>query len=421
MYKKAFLCCVAVLTLVTSIASYAIPATFSNSVIIEDADFTDLPDQFTGRDRASSIALIQRFLENSRSTMATKNIVLDVPTDWGSPAGKWLTDRPYLAPYVGRVVPFSEAVWMVSQEDLGKGRYYSENTFSKVNPVYLLALIQKESGLIFGNCASTTCYGQSLEFRIDRMTGYACFEGNPDCDPEFRGPFRQMYFGLRDKKAFADGCRQGFDVWNGGRMINFLGSRTINYKVGNTITIDGKPILLQTAIACSSYFYTPHDTYFGFYSIMKGLDQSLRNLSLQVPLGNPTQPPPSSPSSSSTQPPPPSLPDTFTGVQNQQQAPIREAIQQVDAPKPPPAPVYVPLYIERDVETNQTSNQHVDDFVQAMFQGRSVPTESSSSILGVQEDRTPWYLSPFFVISAAFVIVQTAVLAVYWFLRQLRS
>lgn len=428
--KIAWLCAITSLILPTTHCVYALPASFTNSVIINDSDFTDLPNYFAGRDRDSSIALIQKFLEVSGSALAKpennksnhpndigkdfSKIFLDVPTDWGTPDGQWLKDRPWLKPYTGRTVSTAEAIWMISQEDLGKSRYINTNQFYTTNPVYLLALIQKESGLSYGTYSTQPYGNQSLNFRYNRMTGYACFEGKDDCEDWALGAFRQMYLGIRDKKAYSDGCRAGFNVWNNGALGN---SSPFNqgFKVGNSVTIDGHSIYLGTAIACASYLYTPHDTYYNFFNIIKSIDQKMAEIAPTVTTSNPP-PSTSASSSSSIIPPTNPIPDSFTGVQNQQQAAVKEAIKQVDAPKPPPAPVYVPLYTESPIE--QTADTHPIDFMQAAMSGRSISNASLASVLGAQDVRNPWYAHPVTVITGTYLILQSLLLAVYWLFRQ---
>jgi hypothetical protein len=415
----------------TSTAS-SIPSEFNPSIIIQDTDVTNLTSAFIGRTRASSIALIQKYLEDTGTALAKKSnntstnvndtgkdfsqVYLDVPLDWGTPDGKWLIDRPWLQPYSGRTVSFAESIWMLSQEDLGTSKYINETQSYTINPIYLLALIQKESGLVYGTYSRETYNNQSLNYRFNRMTGYACRDGQPDCDVEFLGAFRQMYFGVRDTKAFSDGCRQGFDSWNGGRIGN---SPPFNqgFKVGSTVTIDGGSINLQTAIACMSYIYTPHNTFTNFFNVITRINQRFNELASSVPLdlGGVITPPASSSSSSSSSVSQP--PDTFTGLELKQGS-QPDAVKAVEAPKPPPPPPpYVPLYVEENEGNTLTIDPLISTLEIQQTIARSVRPESSS-VLGIQTKKIDWYKEPVVVISTVFITVTTLLLAGYSFIRK---
>ena len=390
-----------------SLIGQALPNTFEKGTIVEDSDFTNLTSQFSNRSRANSIALIENYLVSEKSALAGRTINIDMPTDWGSPDGQWMTDRPYLQKYVGKSVSAAEMIWMISREDLGSGKYNIVNLFSDVSPLYVLALIQKESGLIYGKCANVSCYDQSVDYRLNRLTGYGCTDSLPDCNPLFLSPFLQLYLAIRDKKAYSDGCKVGFDTWNSGYLKSFN-----SYKVGNTITVDGQRIVLKTAIACASYIYTPHDIYDRFFRMIHEINNRLTTISNTLPPDQnqaPSIPNPTPAEAINLQP----VSGNFQGIQIQQDSPILQIIQQVDVPKPPipRVEIYVPLYVE---ETNVTKypNYLADQFMQNLNTPRNLPS-ITPEVKGASTIRTLSWSSSLFIAAIIFLTIPIISFGIY--------
>jgi hypothetical protein len=161
-----------------------------------------------------------------------------------------------MQPYLGKKMRFADFVWKLSQTNIGNvcSVYNSSVCFNKqMNPAFILGMIQRESGLIYGQNAKRT---GDTDFLIDRATGYFCYEtsdkskGCWDENPSwkyYKGLFRQTYFMYRNLALNSSRCD------NAG--INMSGNY---YKSGNVITVDGNPIKLDNSINCALYIYTPH-------------------------------------------------------------------------------------------------------------------------------------------------------------------
>ena len=269
--------------------------TFNKSLVFKDNDIYSLPKDF------SSPQSIQIYLESKGSILANTSIVSGLyaggecavvngsnvcyTQDPIYDANKFpgivdnLNPSKNLAPYNGMTIKFSDFVWMVSRADFGSGcdlTYQGDicyqNSVKPINPAFILSLIQKESRLVYGQCAkidadtNTACqpYSQvgninKLAFRMDRATGYFCFEttdktkGCWDENPSWRsykGLFRQVYHATRRIRLLEQMCIKG-------GVYSFKNSAG-DFKVGNTVNIDGEQTLLQNGITCALYVYTPH-------------------------------------------------------------------------------------------------------------------------------------------------------------------
>lgn len=269
--------------------------TFNKSLIFKDNDIYSLPSDY------SSPESIQLFLESKGSVLATTNIIPNL-YEGGTCAvvsGKTVcyTQDPIfgvdkfpnipnnlnptlnLTPYKNQNMRFSDFIWLVSRYDFGSGCDLTfqidicyQNSTKALNPAFILSLIQKESRLIYGPCAkpdadtNPNCqpYSQpgntnKLAFRMDRATGYFCFEtsdktkGCWDENPSwlaYKGIFRQTYHAVRRLRLLEQMCIKG-------GAYSFKNSAG-DFKVGNTVIIDGQPILLKNGITCALYIYTPH-------------------------------------------------------------------------------------------------------------------------------------------------------------------
>jgi len=275
-----------------SLITYA--QVFDRELIFRDTDIYSLPQDF------SSPSKIQSFLVSKGSILANyqvnmgfyeggfcqnvNNIQVCYTQDSVSNGANFpnspLNFRQDLimAPFKNTTMLFSEMVWRLSRTNLGNSCSIDfnnslcvDNSIRPINPAFILATIQKESRLIYGACAkpdadtnpacsySSQASIQKLAFRLDRATGYFCFE-NPnkskscwDENPNwlsFKGVFRQVYHMLRNIRMNEQRCNKGPSF-----ALNLTGG---SFFTGNTVTISGQAVVLRNGITCALYIYTPH-------------------------------------------------------------------------------------------------------------------------------------------------------------------
>jgi hypothetical protein len=276
-----------------SLSAYALPITFDKELVLTDKDLYSLPLAFSSADK------IQTYLESQNSILAqitvdigfidagyndtvnTDDLILNVSN---SQQKEILKPRNQVQiPYGGKKLRPADVIWKIARENFGNScalTYSSQtltgvntntcidNSVRPINPAFILAMIQKESSLIYGPCAkpdadwpnSGCSYSspdsiQKLNFRLDRAMGYWCFEINNstqkvnscyDENPIWRyqkGFFQQVYKGVRMLRLRSEICNLG--GYNG-------------YKTGTIANIDGQQILLKNGITCALYIYTPH-------------------------------------------------------------------------------------------------------------------------------------------------------------------
>jgi hypothetical protein len=268
---------VLLVSLTSSVSVHAYPTSFDPETIFYDSDLYTLPAIFVGKSRAESIALIQNILAQDNATLATASVPINIED-----AG-YTFRHPEVQPYLNTTVSAAEAIWSISQENLGKGTWNNMQITEGINPLLLMAIIQKESGIIYGKCARDTCFDQSTSFRIARATGYACYDGQP-CKDEFLGFFSQVYFTARWYKAFTKYCKDGFRGYGQ------------DFQTGKAITLEGTTLTFGSNITCATYYYTPH------VSPQRNFYNTLVDISNRAGAAN-TPPPPSTPIS-----PPPVVP-----------------------------------------------------------------------------------------------------------------
>jgi hypothetical protein len=224
-----------------------------DSFSIPESSIYSLPNKFNSADKINNYLASQGSVlanyEMDFSFEGDDDILTSGRRDNYDPA---VTMKPYL----GKKMRFADFVWKLSQTNIGNvcSVYNSNVCFNKqMNPAFILGMIQRESGLIYGQNAKRT---NDTDFLIDRATGYYCYEtsdkskGCWDENPSwkyYKGLFRQTYFMYRNLALNSSRCD------NAG--INMSGNY---YKSGNVITVDGNPIKLDNGINCALYIYTPH-------------------------------------------------------------------------------------------------------------------------------------------------------------------
>jgi hypothetical protein len=286
-----------------SLQAKALSDTFDPGLVISDEDFTGLPLSY------SSPEMIQSFLESKGSLLANyKTEVSFESDDITINPNTFPHHPPYLVPYhilesyKGREMSAAEIIWALSREDLpnGCGITYQDvcvnNNQEPLNPGFLLAMIQKESGLVYGANSRLEVDSPEARWLLDRVVGYYCFE-NPDksksCYDEnpnwkyFKGFFRQLYYSVKTLRINKTRCDLG------GNYSIRAGN---TYFTGNTVYINNQPLYLKNGITCSLYAYTPHlHSQNLLYNIFKDLKIDQRFLPHKNYQPSPAIPPKSGP------------------------------------------------------------------------------------------------------------------------------
>lgn len=223
---------------------------FNMGNIIDDYNIYNLPDKFNSPDK------IKTYLKSQGSFLADYKVEIGFEDDddlWNTPSIK-----QNIGNLAGTKIDFSELIWKITQTEMSNScSFINKNTCidqrqRPINPAVVLALIQRESGLIRGRNAKANPNSDNIKFLLERSTGYlctdsenknqSCYDQNPDWK-YFKGMFRQVYYGTRLLLINAKRCELGIYK---------------NYYIGNTINLDGENIKLENGFTCASYIYTPH-------------------------------------------------------------------------------------------------------------------------------------------------------------------
>jgi hypothetical protein len=273
---------------VNNIQSYAQAYTFNQNLVILDQTFYTLPNNF------NSVNSIQKYLESVGSVLANYKVLVSFESDdlilkpnitFPSVSDEFFLPTENLKNYLNTEISVSEFVWKLSRTEFGNtcGSYSFDgkngllnqvcynNILEPINPGVILAMIQKESRLVYGACAkidadtNPNCsYSnpnsiQKLNFRLDRAVGYYCFEtsdktkGCWDENPKwrfFKGFFRQIYFMIRVVRIREKTCKLGGNY----AFVNNQGSHI----VANNYIYSGKNVNYGNGLTCSLYIYTPN-------------------------------------------------------------------------------------------------------------------------------------------------------------------
>jgi hypothetical protein len=226
------------------------PSGFNQNEIISDKEIYSLAAKFDSADK------IRTYLKNQGSFLADYKVEIGFEADddlWNTASVK-----KNIGEFAGKKIDFAEFIWKMSQTEMGNScSFVNKNVCidqkaQPINPALLLALIQRESGLIRGKNAKLDPNSSTAKFLIDRSMSYlcsdsdddaqSCYDQNPDWK-YFKGMFRQVYYGMRLLLINSRRCELGTYK---------------NYRVGNTVDLDGESIKLENGFTCSSYIYTPH-------------------------------------------------------------------------------------------------------------------------------------------------------------------
>jgi|GEM_PF-909191 len=260
--KRLLLSSIFTLLTLSQITTLALPATFDPGEALSTSDLYSLPEKF------SSAAKIQEFLVQNNSFLANYKVNVsfesDDPLILATSTNPNLQPSSVLASVLGKEVAVSDLIWNMSRGSWANGCSLSDrdvcfdNSIAPINPVFLLTIIQKESGLVFGSNAKLDPNSDQAKFLLDRTTGYMCLESErkTSCFDEnpfwkyYRGFFRQVYFASRLLRLVERRCNLG------GRYAQRYSGNT--YVTGNKIQVSGQEVTLKNDITCSFYVYTPH-------------------------------------------------------------------------------------------------------------------------------------------------------------------
>jgi len=264
----------------------------------------------------SSPSLINAYLAGKNSFLANYKITIGFePNDTlvgpNTFSGKPVYLKPretVQSPWGGKTMSVGEFIFRLSVDDFGNScnldvRFNDtciNNRKRIINPAFIIALIQKESGLIYGSNAQRNPNDSGTQFLIDRATGYLCLETQDkskscwDENPNwkfFKGFFRQVYYGVRFLRLWEQVCESGGPYFTNSNGV---------FKVGNTVKIRNdafqfQDYTLRDGMTCAMAIYTPTIAR-GHFNIFKqiGGDVNLIDYKRQsfsnVPVGLPVVP-----------------------------------------------------------------------------------------------------------------------------------
>lgn len=253
---------------------------FNAGLAVNNQSLYSLPDSF------DSAAKIRQFLRDKNSFLANYKVNISFESDDD------IFDRnPNLRSQVGQSVDFAEMVWRLARTQLGNNCTKSgtciNNSQKPINPAFILAMIQRESGLIYGPNARLNPNSTEAKFLLDRTTGFlctettdkskSCWDQNPDWK-YYKGLFRQTFYMVRNLSLNTNHCQ------NDG--VNMYGK---TYKVGATVTHTNQTFILENGVTCALYIYTPHTfAQKSLFKIMNYLDANTGSYKTQNPNNNST-------------------------------------------------------------------------------------------------------------------------------------
>jgi hypothetical protein len=222
---------------------------FNPGLAVNNQTLYSLPDNFGSADK------IRQFLKDKKSFLANYQVDLNFESD-----DDVLDRNPTLRSQIGQKVDFAEMVWRLARTELGNNCTRSgicvNNSQKPINPAFILGMIQRESGLIYGPNARLNPNSEEAKFLLDRTTGFlcnetgdkskSCWDQNPDWK-YYKGLFRQTFYMIRNLNLNAKRCE------NDG--VNVYGK---TYKVGATVTHTNRTFVLENGMTCALYIYTPH-------------------------------------------------------------------------------------------------------------------------------------------------------------------
>jgi hypothetical protein len=232
---------------------------FNAGLPVNNETLYGLPDRF------NSASKIQQYLRNQGSFLADYqvDVSLEGDDDLLAMTSNSLDTGNNFKQYQNTKMSFSEMVWKLSRTNMASSCSVSSRgtcvdmASNPINPAFILAMINKESGLITGNVRKTNPNSDDTKFLIERATGYLCVESSDktkscyDQNPNwkyYKGMFRQTYYMVRSLTLYSKRCENAGVSIYGGQL----------FKVGNVVTLDGEKIRLENAMSCALYIYTPH-------------------------------------------------------------------------------------------------------------------------------------------------------------------
>ena len=276
-------------------------ASFDPNMIVSNETLYGIPSYL------SSPALIQVYLKSKNSLLANYQVLVGFEPGSDIINPNYYKDLPYYlqpskttAPYNGKFMSVADLIWQLSTQDLGNScslqytNICANNKVNTINPAFLLTMIQKESGMVYGSNSQLNPNDSNTQFILDRILGYYCIETSSpptlqekqrscyDENPSwkyYKGFFRQMYYAVRFLRIHEQMCVDS---------RNFGPSHDNSYKVGKSKTyydtLNGKPVsttvTFNNGMTCAMYLYTPHvyNSQFNSFNILNGELRASENL-----------------------------------------------------------------------------------------------------------------------------------------------
>ena len=219
---------------------------------VTDNELYSLPDKFNSADK------INNFLQSQGSFLYNYQVDISLESDDDIFPGISQTMKNKL----GSKIRFADMIWELSRTSFGDfcsvydRNVCVDNNSKPINPAYILGMIQRESGLIYGGNAKLNPNSEDANFLIDRATGYYCYETNVkkdtcyDENPSwkfYKGLFRQTFYMIRLQRLYSKRCDS-----NG---VNINGNV---YATGRTRNIDDSTMTPGNGLTCALFIYTPH-------------------------------------------------------------------------------------------------------------------------------------------------------------------
>jgi hypothetical protein len=244
---------------------------FNKEIVLEDSQLYSLPSHLDSPQK------IQTYLESKGSLLANYEVAINFeadddiinPTKYQNVSDNYNIFKNYGSKF-GTNVRFSQLIWDLTRTNAASGCSFKsslicyDNATKSINPAYLLAVVQKESGLIYGANSKLDPNSDKAKFLLDRVTGYACLEtkerGCFDENPNwkyYKGAFRQLYYTTRFTATRIKSCQDNIFAYKSGDSVFIVNNEvSVHNRVDGVSSVE--KVKLGNAITCALYIYTPH-------------------------------------------------------------------------------------------------------------------------------------------------------------------
>jgi hypothetical protein len=244
---------------------------FNKEIVLEDSQLYSLPSHLDSPQK------IQIYLESKGSLLANYEVAVNFEADddiinsakYQNVSDNYNIFKNYGSRF-GTNVKFSQLIWDLTRTNAASGCSFKsslicyDNATKSINPAYLLAVVQKESGLVYGANSKLDPNSDKAKFLLDRVTGYACLEAKErgcfDENPNwkyYKGAFRQLYYTTRFTATRIKSCQENILPYKSGESVFIVNNEvSVHNRVDGVSSVE--KVKLGNAITCSLYIYTPH-------------------------------------------------------------------------------------------------------------------------------------------------------------------